>query len=231
MDLTERTLGEAGRALIAEGGGSAGGFVGGAFLGRQIQNLIKPDSAIVSTTDKLLAWGGNNVPKLALWWMGRGYTGVGTVGEAVSDARKALAGSVVFDTIIRLSHAGTNPATASIFGYEVLGNGGPGGSGNANVQQVLNENASLRNELNKALQKLAEMQPPGTSEYREIYPGEGMDTTPQGVQQRQKKYSFAAEQAMQQFPRQRRYAFMESAGFKNAQGAGSIAQMFGFKEQ
>lgn len=230
--LRERTLGDVTTTLVTEGGGTAGGFIGGAFIGRQVQNLIKKDDAIVDITDKLLAWGGNNIPKLALWWMGRGYRPAGILGEAVQDGRKALAGSVVFDTLMRLSHTGKNPATASLWGYQVLG--GEGSEGNTN--QILQENATLRSELNKALQRLADMQVPGTEQYRQIYP-RGMESAqpiPPEVAERQRKYG-----AMQVTPpaiqeRERKYAFAspaQQAGFRELEEdgtKGSMAKLSGF---
>lgn len=161
--LREKTLGEVGTALVTEGGGVAGGFVGAAFVGRQFQNWIKPDSGVVSFTDAAMAWAGNNVPKLLIWYLTRGYAiepgeTVTPVKEAISDARKAFAGSVVFDTLMRLSNSGKNPASASIMGWEVLGSKESPEiqkSVQADVQRLIQENSALRAELNKALQRLA----------------------------------------------------------------------------
>lgn len=161
--LREKTLGEVGTALVTEGGGVAGGFVGAAFVGRQFQNWIKPDSGVVSFTDAAMAWAANNVPKLAVWYLTRSYAiepgeTVTPVKEAISDARKAFAGSVVFDTLMRLSNSGKNPASASIMGWQVLGSGESPEvqkSAQADVQRLIQENSALRAELNKALQRLA----------------------------------------------------------------------------
>lgn len=234
--LRERSLGEVATTLVTEGGGTAGGFIGGAFVGRQVQNMVKKDEAIVDLTDKLLAWGGNNGPKLLLWWLGRGYQPAGIFGEAVSDARKAVAGSVVFDTLMRLSHGGKNPATAYLWDWQVLGNGegaGPGVSG-ANTQHYIQENSALRMELNKALQRLADLQVPGTEQYRQIYP-KGMESAqpmPPDVAERQRKYQAMEQERLQATPpaiqeRERRFAFM---GFKeNSENA--VAALCGFKER
>ncbi len=233
--LREATLGQVATTLVAEGGGTATGFIGGAFIGRQIQNMVKKDEAIIDTTDKLMAWGSNNLPKLAVWWLARGYRPAGVFGEAVSDARKAFAGSVVFDTLMRLANAGKNPATASIWGYQVLGAGEPGtlsAGSNTDVNQVLQENSALRQELNKALQRLADMQVPGTEQYRQIYP-RGMESaqpiSPE-VAERQRKYG-----AMQQTPpaiqeREKKYAFMNQvrAGFNDGQSDSAVAGLCGF---
>lgn len=162
--LRERTLGEVSTALVTEGAGVAGGFVGAAFIGRQVQNMVMPDANIAgSITNGVMAWAGNNIPKLAIWYLTRGYAlepgeTVTPTKEAISDARKAFAGSVVFDTLMRLSNGGANPAQASIMGWQVLGSGPSAEmqkSAQADVQRLIQENSALRTELNKALQRLA----------------------------------------------------------------------------
>lgn len=162
--LSEKTLGEVGTSLATEGAGVAGGFVGAAFIGRQVQNFVMPDANIAGNiANAAMAWAGNNVPKLAIWYFTRKYAvepgeAVTPTKEIVSDARKALAGSVVFDTLMRLTNGGSNPATASIMGWQVLGSGQSPEiqkSQQADVQRLIQENSALRTELNKALQRLA----------------------------------------------------------------------------
>jgi len=226
--LRERSIGDVATTFVTEGGATAGGFIGGAFIGRQIQNAVKPDTAIVSLTDKLLAWGGNNAPKLALWWLGRGYRPAGVLGEATNDARKALAGSVVFDTLMRLSHGGKNPATAFLWDWQVLGNGEDSSSGTsgANMQQIIQENSALRNELNKSLQRLAEVQVPT----RLVSPD---------VEERQRKYGIMEQERQRQLQmeppmieeRERKYGFMsvaDASGFNKGTSEGAIAKASGF---
>lgn len=235
--LREATLGDVATTLVSEGGGTAAGFMGGAAIGRQIQNVVKPDSEIVTSMDKLKAWGGNNVPKLALWWLARGYRPGGVLGEATNDARKALAGSVVFDTVMRLANAGKNPATASLWGYQILGqdSGSARGDG-GNVQHVLQENSALRSELNKALQRLADMQVPGSEQYRQIYPRgleqSGLQPITPEVAERQRKFQAMEHERLQATPpaiqeRERKYAF---AGFKE-NSENTLAALCGFKER
>lgn len=163
--LRERTLGEVSTALVSEGLGVTGGFLAAGFVGRQIQDRVKADSAIVTSTDKVMAWTANNVPKFAMWYLLKRYADV-EPGEAITpmkeatiDAKKAIAGSIIFDTLVRLSKGGTNPAEISLFGYRLLS----GGSANspemqktqADIQRLIQENSALRAELNKALQRLA----------------------------------------------------------------------------
>lgn len=162
--LREKTLGEVGTTLVAEGAGVTGGFLAAGFLGRQIQDRIKSDDAIVSTTDKLVAWSANNVPKIALWYLLKKYATVEPgetltpMKEATVDAKKAVAGSIIFDTLVRLSSAGKNPASVTLFGYRLL-SGAPeeqkSASSQADIQRLIQENSALRTELNKALQRLA----------------------------------------------------------------------------
>lgn len=250
--LRETTLSEVGEALVTEGGGVAGGFVGAAFLGRQIQNAVMPDANIAGNiTNAAIAWASNNVPKLAAWYLTRGYAiapgeTATPIREAVSDARKAFAGSVVFDTLMRLANSGSNPASATIMGWQVLGSGsGEDTSKNvqsaqADIQRLIQENSALRTELNKALQRLASppipvgggyAQPaapvqvnvapvqPYAAQYAESAPpGYAVPPTEQYVRQRQRKYGFAADQVPAQ--RQKKYGFM-------GEDAKEIGAMFG----
>lgn len=162
--MKEKTLGEVGTALTAEGLGVTGGFLAAGFVGRQIQNRIKSDESIVSTTDKIMAWSANNVPKIAMWYLLKRYAPVEPgevltpVKEATVDAKKAVAGSIIFDTLVRLSNGGKNTGNVSIFGYQLL-TGNPetqkSASSQADTQRLIQENSALRAELNKALQRLA----------------------------------------------------------------------------
>lgn len=168
--LRERSLGEVGTTLVAEGAGVTAGFLGAAFVGRQIQNRVKADADIVSTTDKIMAWSANNVPKMVMWYLLKKYspTEHGEVltpmKEATLDAKKAVAGSIIFDTLIRLSKGGKNPASVEVYGYQLLTGKSPEPersvqtSSQADIQRLIQENSALRAELNKALQRLA--QPP-----------------------------------------------------------------------
>lgn len=166
--LRERTLGEVGTSLVAEGAGVTGGFLLAGFVGRQIQDRIKSDAAVTASptaTNKIVAWSANNVPKLAVWYLLKKYTTVEPgealtpVKEATVDAKKAVAGSIVFDTLVRLSSGGVNPASIDLFGYRLLGSSEPQksvqSSSQADIQRLIQENSALRAELNKALQRLA----------------------------------------------------------------------------
>jgi hypothetical protein len=79
--------------------------------------------------------------------------------EATVDAKKAVAGSIIFDTLVRLSSGGVNPASVTLFGYRLLSGSEPQksvqSSPQADIQRLIQENSALRAELNKALQRLA----------------------------------------------------------------------------
>jgi hypothetical protein len=173
--LREKTLGEVGTSLVAEGAGVTGGFLLAGFVGRQIQDRVKSDTAVTTdptATNKIMAWTANNVPKFALWYLLKKYAVVepGEVltpmKEATVDAKKAVAGSIIFDTLVRLSKGGINPAEIDLFGYRLLSGSEPQKSvqtsvqtsSQADIQRLIQENSALRAELNKALQRLA--QPP-----------------------------------------------------------------------
>lgn len=195
-ELGGRTLKDVGQALTGEGLGVALGLLGAGFVGRQVQNRVKTDAEVAAAptiTNYAYAWGGNNVPKLAMWYLLRKYA----TSEVTIDAKKAVAGSVVFDTLMRIFHNGQNPATAEIGGYQILGNGEDTiqGAGATDIQRLIQENGALRAELNKALQRLGE---------------NGIETLPDGTQRR-KKFSSMEEEALQT-PRQKRYAFMKDSG-------------------
>jgi hypothetical protein len=167
--LRERTLGEVGTSLVAEGAGVTAGFVGAAIVGRQIQNRVKNDIDIVSSTDKIMAWSANNLPKVAMWYLLRKYAAVEPgealtpMKEATVDAKKAISGSIIYDTLIRLANGGKNPGNVSLWGYQIMEpqkseQKSVQSSSQADIQRLIQENSALRAELNKALQRLA--QPP-----------------------------------------------------------------------
>lgn len=192
--LSQRTLGEVKEALTTSGVGVAGGLVLGGAIGRFVQNKVKSDADVTAAPtlgNYAMAWGGNNVPKLALWYLTRRYAS----SELTIDGRKALMGSVVFDTLMRLLNKGINPASAYIGTYQVLGSSDAGTPGPAgDVQRLIQENSALRAELNKALERLGEA---------------GL---PDGAEIRRRKYGAMPEESLQT-PRQKRYSFMgESSG-------------------
>lgn len=245
MDYGEKTLGEVGTSLVTSGAGTAGGFVLGAFVGRQVQNSVfkKPDPAtggFAKMTDAAMAWFGNNLPKGVLWYLaGKTRFATAEPGEALTpgkevtvDARKALAGSIVFDTLMRLANGGANPATAKLFGWQVLGNGqeAAGATNQADIQRLIQENGDLRSELNKILQQMA-IQPhitqpqiaqtPPAIEERERRYGQMYDTTPPEVIERERRFGQMAPQTVAE--REKLFGFASG----KAEGTKDVAAMFG----
>lgn len=195
-ELGTRTLGEVGRALTTEGVGVVGGLLLAGFIGRQVQNRVTSDAEVLASPtlgNYLKAWGGNNVPKIALWYLMRRYD-AGT--ELTADAKKAVMGSVGLDTVARLFNKGINPLSINIGGIEFLGGCGSvqGAGVPTDVQHLIQENKALRAELNKAMEKL------------------GVEQLPDGPEKRRRTFGSMEEEALQT-PRQRKFAFAgESSG-------------------
>lgn len=138
--------------LTSSGLGTAGGFIGGAFVGRQVQTLIGwTDALITGPTDYWnigKAWVANNGPKIALWYLLRKYD---ATSETMKDVDKALIGSVAFDTLVRILSGGVNNGV-TVGGYQILGAATQAGTAqSAQVQQMAQEINMLRTELKKAM--------------------------------------------------------------------------------
>lgn len=203
--LRERTLGEVGTSLVSEGAGVTGGFLLAGFVGRQIQDRVKSDTAVTASptaTNKIMAWTANNVPKLALWYLLKKYAAVEPgealtpMKEATVDAKKAVAGSIIFDTLVRLSKGGINPAAIELFGYRLLSGSEPEKSvqsSSADIQRLIQENSALRAELNKALQRLA--QPPLPAPVAQPAPQVAMPPPVQAAPMVQAQYPQVYQQA------------------------------------
>jgi len=159
--LREKTLGEVANTLVAEGVGVGAGFIGASTIGRRVEDyMLGAPVDTGSWTSILKGWSYNNVPKLAIWYMIRKYvpeTPETRTQEMMMDAKKAIAGSVVFDTLLRASNHGAPVHDPS--GYKLLGGKGEpirtAAPPQADTQRLIQENSALRTELNKALQRLA----------------------------------------------------------------------------
>lgn len=248
MDYGEKKLSEVATSLVTSGAGTAGGFVLGAFIGRQVQNSFfkKPDpvtGGFTKLTDAGLAWLGNNLPKGLIWYAaGRTKYATAEPGEVLTagkevivDARKALAGSIVFDTLMRLANGGANPATARLFGWQVLGNGqetteAAGAANQADIQRLIQENSELRTELNRILQRMATqpqitmpmVTPPAVEERERRYGQMQHETTPPEVIERERRFS-----QMDRTVADREKLFGFASG--KAEGTKDVAAMFGMQ--
>lgn len=159
--LREKTLGEVANTLVAEGVGVGAGFIGASTIGRRVEDYMLPAGVDGgSWTSIFKGWTYNNVPKLAIWYVIRKYvpeTPETRTQEMMMDAKKAIAGSVVFDTLLRTANHGLPVYDPS--GYKLLGGKGEpvrtAAAPQADTQRLIQENSALRTELNKALQRLA----------------------------------------------------------------------------
>lgn len=215
--LREKTLGEVASTLATEGIGVGVGFIGASTIGRRIEDYFMkiPLTPTSSLTEKAKGWAFNNVPKVIVWYIlrGRAVERPTTSGEEiVTDAKKAIAGSVAFDTVLRLANGGVPVHDPS--SWKLLGGQGEVATAQGNTQNLqedvrkLNqENSALRGELNKALQKLASIPiapstvayqpttPPARLEYPEIREKKyGFMANPPGMEERERKYGFASEE-------------------------------------
>lgn len=200
-ELRKIPLGDVVSAIANEGGSVVAGFGGAGVLGRRIQSMVKDDANIITAMDGAYAWAGNNGPKILAWYLLRG--------KVNADIEKGIVTSVAFDTLMRLLNGGKNPATATVMGYEVLGQAGPGvgsagGVDAATVQRLIQENHAMRQQLgvNSAEGPMSPRLPPyvgssvATPDERQRKwafmhtPGV---SKPPGVERRQVKYGFAGE--------------------------------------
>jgi regulator of replication initiation timing len=168
--LREKTLGEVANTLVSEGVGVGAGFIGASTIGRRVEDyMLTPaqtaeldvsNPAPASWSTIIKGWAYNNAPKLAIWYVIRKYVPEvpeTRTQEMMMDAKKAIAGSLVFDTLLRTTNHGKpvhDPGT-----YKLLGGKGESvrtaAAPQADTQRLIQENSALRTELNKALQRLA----------------------------------------------------------------------------
>lgn len=202
-------LGDAIQTVVVEGGATVGGFGLAGFVGRQIQNKVTPDSAIVTGWDKAKAWGSNNLPKIGLWYLLKKKPLLGTHTDLVN---LGIVSSVALDTGLRLFNDGRNPAVVEIGGYQILGEPGVASAGNdATTQKLVQEVSALRAELAQIKSGVGPMDPrlppyvggaaitPGERERKYAFmqqPAIPGVVKPPGVQPRQTKYGFVGEQAV-----------------------------------
>lgn len=265
--LREKTLGEVASTLATEGIGVGAGFIGASTIGRRIEDYLMGTTVIAPTssiTDKVKGWAYNNVPKVLIWYLLRNYASV-TPGEPMTtgkeilvDAKKAIAGSVAFDTILRLVNSGVPVHDPS--GYKLLGGQDTGANKalapapspapaqanlQADVQKLIQENSALRTELNKALQRLASA-PVGTpTTYVPPAPivAQPAPAAPPVVRYQPAAPPAAPVRMQEEIPayypeiRERKYGFMETPPavaererrYGFATNEGEIASMFGMR--
>lgn len=160
---SKMSVGEVAKSAATEGGAVIAGLIGAGVLGKKIEKLVKP-VAVTSASpmlDKAIAWAGNNVPKLGAYYLLRKEGGKMLHGYEV-DMGKGVLGSVVLDTLIRFDNNYAPKPAVSLFGIEFLGdkaNESVTPQMQQNMQKVLQENSSLRQQLNGAMQRIASASP------------------------------------------------------------------------
>ncbi len=223
----ERGLKELSKEIGTEGIGIGGGFIVGGVVGRQVENMVfkTPVTEHSPISNKLMAWAANNGAKAAVYLIAKHYDANSPV---THEATKALAGSIVYDTVLRLANHGYNAADVNLAGYRILGEN----SNSEQLNKVIQENSLLRTELNKALGKLASMPAspdssadfkyggapsPAVAERQRQY---GSMPTPD-VMERQRKYgSMPFEQSPPKTNRERAYGFMSYPSEKSLEHFG-----------
>jgi len=205
-ELKKVPLGDALHAMVNEGGAVTGGLFVGGFVGRQVENMIMPTpvTPTSSTIDKVKGWTANNVPKLLVWYALRGKIG------AMEDVKKGVVTSAAFDTVMRLLNSGVNPATATVMGYQVLGENMGTGADAGTVQRLVQEINMLRAEIGKRSVQVQQTPmdprlPPYVGEASGVIPPAERDRKygfmqpvipgvprPPGVSERERRYGFAS---------------------------------------
>lgn len=239
-DISKMSVGEVVQGTATEGGAVVAGLFGAGVVGKQIENMLK--TGVVPTSpmmDKLMAYAANNAPKLALYYLVRKEGGEYLKGFE-KDLGKGMLASVVLDTVVRAGNDFAPKPLFQLFGYDVLGS--PSVTTNAtpqmqaNMQKVLQENSSLRQQLNSALQKVASASPnvtvtpirsaqpipPPPPDHDRAYGM--MQSTPEGEDRRR---NYGAMTPPIEDERNRKYSQMSKPKMNFAGDSDSIAQQFG----
>ena len=198
-----KKVGDAVTTGLIEGGGVVVGLIGAGIAGKQLEVLVKPNVTTVSPVmDKLLAWGSNNATKVALHWaIGKFAPKSGFVGEVLHEAQKGAVASVALDSIVRLGNHGAPGTGLMIYGHNVMGDINKTASTQeisqlqANFQKVVQDNSTLRTQLNQAMGKLASATPNvSLTPYPDHDRAYGMmNATPEAVERRKNFGSMESE--------------------------------------
>ena len=241
--LSKVTLGEAVTSAATEGGSVVAGLLGAGFLGKLVEKNLgtagsKNALPTSSITDKGIAWLVNNGPKVGLWYLLKKEGRV--LGGYEKDVEKGIVASVVLDTVVRAGNRFAPKSLLKIGKYDVL-------SGEevkevttmsevnpqlqANLQQVIQENSSLRGQLNQALGRLASIpsaqpqitvtpMPPGVTPHGVTSTG-GVQVFPEGFARRRE---FGVMESPATEERHRKFGYM---GNLNVNTNKSVGAMFG----
>lgn len=160
--------GEAITTALVEGGGVALGLVASGTIGKMVEKTVKKGVTKDSKTmDKIVAYFSNNLPKVGLYVILKKIGPIdpqspGNMTELMLvDAKKATIASVALDSLIRIGNRGA-PGNLKVFNLDILGEDkivnvtDPGIQDN--IQKLIQENSTLRSQLNQSLSKLASVQ-------------------------------------------------------------------------
>lgn len=162
-NVSKMTIGAAAKSIAVEGGSVVAGLLSAGALGNLVEkNLGTVGSKAVLTTstmtDKIIAYVANNGPKAAMWYILKKEGKV--LGGYEEDIEKGIVTSVVLDTFVRATNNFAPKAPyITIGGINFLGNGKVMNTANSqtndNLHRVLQENSTLRGQLNSAMARLA----------------------------------------------------------------------------
>ena len=237
--ISKMSVGEVVQGTATEGGAVVAGLFGAGVVGKQIENMVKKDVVAASPMmDKLMAYTANNAPKLALYYLVRKEGGQYLKGFE-RDIGKGMLASIMLDTVVRAGNDFAPKSLFQLFGYDVLGTPTTGNATpqmQANMQKVLQENSSLRAQLNSALQRVASASPnvtvtpvrsaaqipPPPPDHDRAYGM--MQTTPEAEDRRKK---FGAMTPPIEDERNRRFSAMDKPRMNFAGDVETVAQQFG----
>ena len=236
--ISKMSVGDVVTGTATEGGAVVAGLFGAGFLGKQVENMVKKGVTAASPTmDKLMAYAANNAPKLALYYIVR-KEGDKYLKGLEKDVGKGALASVVLDTVVRANHSFAPYPILDMFGYNFMVEPSPNNTPQmqANMQKVLQENSSLRAQLNSALQRVASASPnvtvtpvrsaaqipPPPPDHDRAYGM--MQTTPEAEDRRR---NFGAMTPPIEDERNRRYSQMNKPKMNFAGDSESVASQFG----
>lgn len=230
-DISKMSVGEVVQGTATEGGAVVAGLFGAGFVGKQVENMLK--SGVVPTSpmlDKVMAYVANNAPKLGLYYLVRKEGGAYLHGFD-KDLGKGMLASVVLDTVLRANNSFAPTPLFQLFGYDVLTGSKATPQTQANLQKILQENSSLRQQLNSALQKVASASPnvtvtaipPPPPDHDRAYGM--MQTTPEGEDRRK---AYGAMTPPLEAERNRKYGQMTKAQLNFAGETDAVSSVYGF---
>lgn len=228
-DVKKMNVGEVVKGTATEGGAVIAGLLGAGILGKQVEKLVGTagSKAVLPTstvTDKALGYLMNNGPKLGLYYLVRKEGGSYIGGDMAKDVGKGALSSVVLDTLIRATNNGAPREVLTLFGYNFMGSQVT--QSQETTQKLLQENSSLRQQLNGALQRIASASPNVTVTPMQTVPPDHdraygmMQSTPDAENRRK---NFGAMTPPIEDERNRKYGAMNKAKLNFAGESDSLA--------